>query len=76
VYTALERNRQYRIGIGDEARLVTFREREFPEDHPPVFTFLDHESGELVHFMLEQLTEIEKQGGIRYLGTTLTPDRE
>lgn len=76
MYTALERNRQYRIGIGDEAKLVTFKFREFPEDHPPVFTFLDEESGELVSFLLEQLTEIEKQGGIQYLGTTLTPDRE
>ncbi len=76
MYTALERNRQYSIGVGDEARIVTFMNRDFPEDHPAMFNFMDQETGELVCFMLEQLTAIEREGGIRYLGVTLTPDRE
>ncbi len=76
MYTALEHNRQYLIGIGLEARVVTYMYRDFPEDHPAMFNFMDSETGEIVSFMLEQLTAIEKQGGIKYLGVTLTPDRE
>lgn len=75
MYTALEHNRQYRIGIGDEARVVTYMYRDFPEDHPAVFNFMDQETGELVSFLLEQLTEIERQGGIEYMGVTLAQER-
>lgn len=75
MYTALEHNRQYRIGIGDEARVVTYMYRDFPEDHPPVFNFIDQETGELVGFMLEQLTAIEKEGGIEYMGVTLAQEK-
>ncbi len=76
MYTALERNRSYRIGLGDEAREVMYMYRDFPEDHPSVFNFLDLESGELVGFLLEQLTELEKQGAIKYLGVTLIQEKE
>lgn len=76
VYTALEHNRSYRIGLGDEARVVTYMYRDFPEDHPAVFNFMDQETGELVGFLLEQLTELERQGAIKYLGVTLTPEKD
>ncbi len=76
MYTALEHNRSYRIGLGDEARTVTYMYRDFPEDHPAVFNFMDQETGELVGFLLEQLTELERQGAIKYLGVTLTPEKD
>ena len=75
MYTALERNRSYSIGLGDKARTVTFINREFPEDHPPIFNFIDQETGELIVFILEQLTDLERQGAIKYLGVTLS-DKE
>ena len=45
--------------------------REWPEDHPPLFRFLDIESDETVTFMIEQLTTFEKKGGLEYIGTSL-----
>ncbi len=76
MYTALERNRSYRIGLGDEARVVTYVGRDFPEDHPPIFEFIDQETGERVGFLIEQLTDLEQQGAIKYLGVTLTTPGE
>jgi hypothetical protein len=75
MYTALEHNRQYRIGIGSEARVVTYMYRDFPEDHPAVFNFMDQETGEIVSFMIEQLTAIERDGGIEYMGVTLPQEK-
>ncbi len=73
MYTALEHNRSYRIGLGSEAKVVTYLYRDFPEDHPPLFNFRDEESGELISFMLEQLTELERRGAIEYLSVTTLP---
>ena len=73
MYTALEHNRLYRIGIGEEAKVLIFTHRDFPEDHPALFHFQDLESGERISFMLPRLTEIERQGGIEYLGASLGP---
>lgn len=72
MYTALEHNRLYHIGIGTKARTLIYLFRDFPEDDAPaVFNFQDQKSGEQVHFTLPQLTEIEQMGGIEYIGVTL-----
>ena len=72
MYTALERNRLYQIGLGDEAKTLVYQGRDFPvEDSPAVFNFLDRESGELVTFFLEQLTALEREAAFKYLGATL-----
>ncbi len=71
MYTALEHNRLYQIGLGPKARTIIYLYRDFPEDHPAVFNFQDSESGELVKFLLPQLTALEKEGEFEYLGPTL-----
>ena len=71
MYTALEYNRTYLIGFGSEAKRLTYMTRDWPEDHPPMFVFKDQGTGERVSFMLEQLTELERQGAIEYIGVTL-----
>ena len=68
MYTALERNRLYRIG----SKVMQYMGREWPEDHPPLFRFLDVESDETVTFMIEQLTAFEKEAQLEYIGTSLT----
>lgn len=67
MYTALERNRVYRIGT----KVLLYLGREWPEDHPPLFRFKDVETDDTVTFMLEQLTEFERQGDLEYMGTSL-----
>lgn len=67
MYTALERNRLYRIGT----KVLLYIGREWPEDHPPLFRFKDVELGDTVTFMIEQLTEFEKQGNLTYIGVSL-----
>lgn len=67
MYMALERHRLYRIA---EA-VVEYRGREFPEDHPPIFHFIDVASGEEVSFSLDQLTHFESEANIEYLGVAL-----
>lgn len=64
--TALERHRVYRLGVGDEAIDVVYIGREFPEDHPAVFTFQNIETGDTVDFLLDQLTALEKDGALRF----------
>ena len=77
MYTALEHNRAYRIGLGSEAKTVTYLHRDFPQDDAPaVFNFRDNETGELVTFFLEQLTALEREGAIEYLGVVLTPEKD
>lgn len=64
--TALERHRVYRLGVGEEAIDVVYIGREFPEDHPAVFTFQNIETGDTVDFLLDQLTALEKDGALRF----------
>lgn len=68
MYSALERNRAYLIGWGDEAKELVFLNRDFPPDDPPVFNFRDVATGELIEFRLEQLTALEQEGALQYLG--------
>lgn len=67
MYTALERNCLYRIG----SKELVYLNRDFPEDHPAVFNFRSIETGELVTFMIEQLTILERNGELEYLGASL-----
>lgn len=76
MYTALERNRLYRIGKGDEARVLLYLNRDFPPDHPAVFNFRDTESGELITFMIEQLTILEREGGLEYVGVFIGKEKD
>ena len=72
MYTALEHNRLYRIGFGSKAKLLIYMYRDFPvADEPAVFNFQTRGGGELVTFSLPQLTILEQQGAIEYLGTSL-----
>ena len=72
MYTALEHHRMYRIGLGDEAKVLTYLYRDFPvDDAPACFNFRERESGELVTFTLPQLTALEREGLIEYLGAGL-----
>ncbi len=73
MYTALEKNRAYLIGIGEDAIVMVYLGRDFPDDHPPVFEFMDAETRELISFSLDQLTALEEQGALRYGGMTHLP---
>lgn len=64
--TALERHRSYRFGIGPDATTLVYIGREFPDDHPPTFHFLDKRTGETHVFLLPQLTQLEREGALRY----------
>lgn len=64
MYQPLEKHRLYLIGIGDEARELVYIGRDFHEDGPVMFEFVSTD-GIVIQFTLPQLTEIEKQGGIR-----------
>ena len=66
MYTALERNRLYRIG----STVLLYTGREWPEDHPPLFCFTDVETGDTITFLLEQLTAFEQTGDLSYTSTT------
>ncbi len=66
MYTALERGRAYRI-LGE---VMVYEERVFQDDHPPTFVFRK-ENDELVGYFLEQLTELEKDGQLKYIGVSL-----
>lgn len=66
MYTALERGRAYRIN----GEVMVYQERAFEEDHPPTFIFL-RENGEYAGFLLDQLTEMEKDGNLKYIGVSL-----
>ena len=64
--TALEKHRVYRIGIGDKAKDMLYIGRHFPDDHPPVFSFEDTETGIVTEFLLPQLTVLEKNNGLHF----------
>lgn len=66
MYTALERGRAYRIN----SEVMIYQERVFEEDHPPTFVFR-RENGELIGFLLEQLTVMEQDGQLKYIGVSL-----
>ncbi len=68
MYTALERGRTYYIGPPAEAKAFIFLGREFPDDHPAVFKFVDAENGEILSLALPHLTELESKGSLRYGG--------
>jgi hypothetical protein len=76
MYTALERNRLYRLGISEDAKTLVFVSRDFPEDAPACFNFIDTESGELVTFTLDQLTVLESEAALEYLGPALKYSRD
>jgi len=71
IYTALEHNRLYRIGLGEEAKTLIYIGREFPDDHPAIFLFQRLDNGERISFMIEELTFLEKEGAVEYLGASL-----
>lgn len=66
MYTALERERAYRIA----GEVMIYDGRVFEDDHPPTFVFRK-ENGELVGFFLEQLTAMEQDGQLKYIGVSL-----
>lgn len=68
MYTALERQRSYRIGLGDQARSLVYTGRTFPDDHPAVFHFTDLETGEEISLSLPQLTALEEANALHYEG--------
>lgn len=70
VYTALEKHRVYSLGT---ARLL-YLGRDFPDDHPPIFSFRDLATGEIIAFSLDQLTSFEEQGALHYLGPVIDHD--
>ncbi|KKN88106.1 hypothetical protein LCGC14_0251780 [marine sediment metagenome] len=76
MYTALERNRRYRVGIGDNSRTLVYVSRDFPEDAPACFNFTDMKSGELVTFTLDQLTALEQEAAFEYLGPALKHSKD
>jgi hypothetical protein len=63
---ALERHRTYFIGLEPDQRELLYIGRYFPEDHPPLFQFQDLSTGEVIEFLLPQLTALEKDGALLF----------